>query len=496
LLKDKLIIKIREGKEGLSSLIRKLKSVSMANVKLYSVIKGYKQYYEKESWWNRNLIAFMGEKFRKQVSIDYEEMKQLAKELIAEEYTTLDLFDDLFTEVTKLVPKEWRAKKGKRKGKIYEERLNEVLGFGQSLIRTKERLIKSGKYPDYTLSVSQIDKAVEHLEERFGKKASKIIKLLERYRKANPDIKLTVKQQWHQFNPNLRYKFFKKIDSVEKAFLFGFLCADGYVRSDENLGNHQLIVELARKDKEIIENICVTLGVNKKFIFEREKKLKNGSEVKMVGISVGCKPLVKDLIKQGIFGSKSKRKSIPDFAKKNRTLLFAWLRGYYEGDGAANSTKIIAANKQFLVHVKKILNIKNKIGINSRHKVYSDENGFHIIRTTYALYLGASIFNEMTSICKSEGVFLIDRKDHNVFEHYEVYDKFKQKLEYMYVDKRIFKRLLFKYPLKDLSKKFGVSIYLIKKLADEWKIPLPPKNYWSYSIDNRKKIQDKFFRDE
>jgi hypothetical protein len=319
----------------------------------------------------------------------------------------------------------------------------------------------------------------KRLDTAFVRKAQSCIDLINRYKKINIDLKMTPRQQWHVHNPNLQANYFDEIDTVEKGFWFGLLCADGYIRyhppKDYSVG-----LEVAYRDKKIIFDFCSTLGVDPKFIYNREKIVSTGAVVPIVGIDFGCKPMVEALLRNGIFGFKASRKSLPVFFKfsTNRGVVLGWLRGYYEGDGVATSTSIVAANKQFLVHIRKFFKIKYQIRISSKYRVFFDiDRNFHIYRTTYRLSLGANIFNEMTSVCKSHGIPLINRKDHIASDHYEVFNRIKDQLIMSGINRLKFQELVFNYRKYEMQKMFGVSKYLLNKIIDEWDIDTPPRDY-------------------
>jgi len=410
--------------------------------------------------------------------------------------STLSLFNVLFKEVSKLVPDSWKARKGERRGLISEPKLNKVLGFGTSFIKTKLKLIESGKYPEYMLSVLQINSMITNLEYNFGTEARKIIDIILNYKKLNNNLKETPKQQWHIHNPNLDAHYFDRINSVEKAFWFGFLCADAYVKHDKETKVYTLNIEIAHKDKKLLYNFCNVLGLEFSNVKNRDRELKGYNVYRMSYIAINCKPLVNSLIQNEIIELKNNRIGLPKFYtigafKGNRKLLLAWLRGYYEGDGTAQTTSIVSVNYKLLDNIKKELSINYKIGISVQSSKLLDIDGnIHDRKRVYRLALGAGIFNEMTSICKLEGVQLLKRKDHIAFDHYEVYNKFKEHLASQGIDIQKLQDLVLKLKKKELQTIFGVSRYLLNKIISEWNIKAPPRGYWS--TIKEKKSRQKF----
>lgn len=339
-------------------------------------------------------------------------------------------------------------------------------------------------YPDYKLSKLQITKMIKELKKYFGLKATNCIILIKNYEKTNKIIKETPKQQWHIHNPNLNFRYFDNINSVEKAYWLGFISADATIR-DKNNNLYELVIELSIKDKQVLERFKEVLKTSAD-IHERTRKMQeSGKFVQMVSISIGCKHMIKSLKKNGIFGSKSQRKTIPkcfydNNGKVNLRLFLAWLRGYYDGDGRKDTTIIVASNKQLLTRIKNTLKLPYKIGIQARHHNSIDQKGrLHICKTVYRLALGSKIFNEMSSICKSNGVILIKRKDRSFSDIHIRYNNLKQKLKKINIDKNIIQEMTFKFKKYKLAEKFNTSIHLLNKLINEWNIENPPRGYWS-----------------
>ena len=86
-------------------------------------------------------------------------------------------------------------------------------------------------------------------------------------------------------------------------------------------------------------------------------------------------------------------------------------RGFYDGDGWSNRTAIGAANKQFLVKIKNKLKIDLPVRKVKGSSTYLDEEGkLHILKSFYALSLGAETFDKMTKTIKDKDLFYLKRK--------------------------------------------------------------------------------------
>jgi hypothetical protein len=188
---------------------------------------------------------------------------------------------------------------------------------------------------------------------------------------------------WKRYtvHPNLRVDYFHTIDTKEKAYWLGFLYADGFVRRYKmRIGIH-----LNRGDEETIDRFCGCLGLDRN---KRICRVEDGKEY--VEISFACKEMGNDLIKQGVVFRKSK---IIEYPKLLRTEFdFAFLLGYYDGDGVQNTTIILSGNKRFLEQVKSRFELPYKIQV---VKHVSEIHGRKVEGTEYSMCLGAELFNDL-----------------------------------------------------------------------------------------------------
>lgn len=118
--------------------------------------------------------------------------------------------------------------------------------------------------------------------------------------------------------------FFDKIDSEIKAYLLGFLYADGYLASDGRVG-----IRLNQKDKEIIELIKEHICPNNPIEFSNSQNFKRDPQV---SIRFNSKRIYERLLELGFFVEKTNLNSnifnnIPDLFKLD------FIRGFTDGDG-------------------------------------------------------------------------------------------------------------------------------------------------------------------
>ena len=105
----------------------------------------------------------------------------------------------------------------------------------------------------------------------------------------------------HKFNHN----YFKTIDTEEKAYILGFLYADGY-NSDK-----QVVISQLEQDVDILEKINKALDADNQI----KRKL----------------DMCTDLTNLGCFRNKSLACTFPTFLDKS--LVRHFIRGYFDGDG-------------------------------------------------------------------------------------------------------------------------------------------------------------------
>lgn len=117
--------------------------------------------------------------------------------------------------------------------------------------------------------------------------------------------------------------FFESIDSEEKAYVLGFLYADGCNHEK----SHKLEISLAKEDEDILIKFSKLLLNGNLNIKEYEKK--DGSQNR-VGLYIVNQKISDDLKKWGCLPRKTFILKFPDLP---RHLEHHFIRGYFDGDG-------------------------------------------------------------------------------------------------------------------------------------------------------------------
>ncbi len=241
----------------------------------------------------------------------------------------------------------------------------------------------------------------------LGDDAQNCLELITSYENTHPNLKRYQGQKFTTTNPD----YFNEIDSVEKAYWFGFLCADGYNNPDTYI----TFFQLSFKDRNRIERFTKTMGLEPTRIRDRMAYYEKDGEIiefKSSYISFSCKPISQDLQKNGFFDFKSDAR-VPNFivelidvAKSKGEhlsdslegrLALSFLLGFYDGDGTyggGSHAVIYNTRRDFLLEVKSLYGIDNRVR-QVKKEVLDESTGRVVRKTIWALTLGPEIFNGM-----------------------------------------------------------------------------------------------------
>ncbi|WP_297419399.1 LAGLIDADG family homing endonuclease [Clostridium sp.] len=150
--------------------------------------------------------------------------------------------------------------------------------------------------------------------------------------------------------------YFEKIDTETKAYILGFLYADGSVSANK----YYLSIDISIEDIEIIDLISKELYITPpKYMY---KTIKNRKYVKLC---VGSKKICSDLINLGCIPNKTFLIKFPNENQVPNYLLSHFIRGYFDGDGCITTKEgirpmaTIIGTLDFLDGVYNILNFNN-----------------------------------------------------------------------------------------------------------------------------------------
>lgn len=172
---------------------------------------------------------------------------------------------------------------------------------------------------------------------------------------------------------NVNENYFEKINNQNKAYILGFIYADGCLSKKK----YELIIKLNIKDLVILENI--------------KKELKSEHPIKIINVNrlnnqcslrISSKKLCNSLMKIGLTPAKTFTIKFPEL---NNNFIRHFIRGYFDGDGCLlnprkkyNTFNIFTASEEFK---NKLIEILETNSIKSN--VYCINNGFSINITNF-----------------------------------------------------------------------------------------------------------------
>ena len=203
----------------------------------------------------------------------------------------------------------------------------------------------------------------------------------------------------YTFNKN----FFNRIDTEEKAYILGFLYADGNISDTIKDRHYRLRILLKDSDSDILEKIKKSIDFTGN-ISHREQKYqdKNKCGYKISDLAIHSKTLHTQLMKHGLFPGKTfniKYPNIPEELDRH------FIRGFFDGDGSIYLRKnrpngfrinLTCASKEFLDEISKKIITNTKIkncNINPTKNMYRfDKDKNDAIRILNWLYENSNIY--------------------------------------------------------------------------------------------------------
>lgn len=158
--------------------------------------------------------------------------------------------------------------------------------------------------------------------------------------------------------------YFETIDTAAKAYILGFLFADGY----NGVYKRFIVLKIQEGDRNVIDLMARDLKTDSpiKTIISKKPNNKN-----MVILKICGKKISTDLENLGMIQAKSLIVKFPTSAQVPDNLLHHFVRGYFDGDGciclpkgkATNVRVSLCLSLEFGIRLKDIL--LTKLGINS-----------------------------------------------------------------------------------------------------------------------------------
>lgn len=223
------------------------------------------------------------------------------------------------------------------------------------------------------------EKEKDYILELYDKNKFSINKIAKKYKVSDSTIHRILKEKNYVPRTNreqaLKFFFnenyFDTIDSENKAYWLGYICADATIYEKDNNNSGTLKIETKYQDKELVENFKKDIESTHNIKMYGNKHFPNYKCARLV---LKSNHLINTLKQYGISSRKSLTIEFPKIMEKN-IYCNAFIRGYFDGDGSiclystgAFDIKI-CGTKQFLEKIKEITKVKAKISL-PKSKIY------------------------------------------------------------------------------------------------------------------------------
>ncbi len=283
------------------------------------------------------------------------------------------------------------------------------------------------------LQINEYKEEIEKLHSE-GKTAKEISDLLG-FKYHQPVYHYFIKMGWERNGKpgkrtyKVNEKYFDKIDTEEKAYILGFICADGHV------GQNYITITVAIKDRDILEKVKRALQAEhpiKEVLRANLYKKTKRKILKLVCIKINGERLVKPLFDMGLTSHKTYTLDGTILQYVPKYLMRDFLRGYFDGDGNIFFGKKYSSGRKYNINVtgnKDFLLKSFQTYFPSVNKLYKDlyskqcytwkiSNKKRIEEFLYYLYYNSSIFlqrkyNEFRKIMWSCKTGLIAGNSHS-----------------------------------------------------------------------------------
>jgi len=145
---------------------------------------------------------------------------------------------------------------------------------------------------------------------------------------------------------DLNTEYFKEIDTKEKAYILGFIFADGGI-ARVNEVPYRLDISQKSNGRDVLEYIKECLGFSGPILYDQPSKL-NGKIFYRDRLQISRKKFVSHLVNLGVVPNKSLILAAPSI---NNDFVGSFVRGYFDGDGSAGiyyrKDGVIVGNIQF-----------------------------------------------------------------------------------------------------------------------------------------------------
>lgn len=141
---------------------------------------------------------------------------------------------------------------------------------------------------------------------------------------------------------SLNENYFQRIDSKEKAYWLGYICADGCIHKNCNK------VSLVSKDKEILEKFKTATSSGHKLQDINKYDKRTNKYYRIYSIHIGIEIFQRHLINLGVTSNKTDKLEMPNIEEQYYPYFFA---GLFDGDGSVQQYVDLNKEKQETYHL-------------------------------------------------------------------------------------------------------------------------------------------------
>lgn len=221
----------------------------------------------------------------------------------------------------------------------------------------------------------------------YQKQNMPMSKIAERYKTSSNAVKkilvqnnINIRRHYKQsFNEN----YFDNIDTNNKAYLLGFLYADGCIQK-----NNVVSIVVHEKDREILEMYAKELDATNII-----NKVSNKQHVR---ISFCSKHMCDTLIELGCGHNKTNELKFPDINGKYK---YDFIRGFMDGDGCiciTNRREYKYISLSFTGTLEMMQSLKDIFNVDNNIKFYRNAYCIHIGKTEDVLRILKNIYSNAT----------------------------------------------------------------------------------------------------
>ena len=254
-------------------------------------------------------------------------------------------------------------------------------------------------------------KSLAFIANKYGTYGAKIKKIL-----IENDVTLRTRAEQNSITNQERGKkvnhnYFDNIDTCQKAWLLGFLAADGNIHSSRN----RIKIGLSSIDQDILEKIRQEIQSEREILNYETNKGFKVSELSWSSANQKIKLAQYDIVPNKTY----KGMHLPKF--KTDDFKFAYILGYFDGDGCFKNDgttcriEICSYDPNILQDFVDFIN--NSLSISKN--VYKDPSRKNYYTITYSTKEAVQILDKMYDIMNENNCFYLQRK----FDKYQEWKK-------------------------------------------------------------------------